>query len=131
MADRVPEPFEPMEEAMSLLDAFARTCVLLERRRFPSVEGGWTTEWTDGPEFQIYQAMDTSMEARRAEKEGVTSVYSALVDKAFPIEYNDYFLDTGTGLTYRVTSNPDEKESPKSASFSLKFFTAERKVPPT
>lgn len=116
---------------MSLLDDFARICVLLERKRIPSDEGGWITEWTDGPEFQNYQALDTSMEARRAEQEGVTSVYSALVDKDFPIEYNDYFRDTSTGLTYRVTSNPDEKDSPKSASFSLKFFTAERKVLPT
>lgn len=116
---------------MSLLDDFARTCVLLEKTRTPDGEGGYTTEWADGAEFQNFQALDTSMEARRAEKEGVTSVYSALVDKAVPIEYNDYFKDLSTGLTYRVTSNPEEKEAPASASFNLKFFTAERKVPPT
>ncbi len=116
---------------MSLLDDFARPCVLLEHKQAFGAEGGWTTEWTDGAKFQNYQAFDTSMEARRAEQEGVTSVYSALVDKDVPIEYNDYFRDTSTGLTYRVTSNPADKESPASASFSLKFFTAERKVPPT
>ena len=54
----------------------------------------------------------------------------ALVDKALPIEYGDYFKDTLTGLTYRVTSNPSEKESPKSATFALKYFTAERKELP-
>lgn len=116
---------------MSLLDDFARKCVLLEKKRTPSPEGGWKTEWTDGAEFLLYQALDTSMQARAAQKEGVSSVYSSLVDKDFPIVYNDYFRDLGTGLTYRVTYNPEEKESPKSASFSLKFFTAERKVPPT
>lgn len=116
---------------MSLLDDFARPCVLLEKTRKPDGEGGYTIEWADGAEFMNYQALDTSMEARRAEKEGVTSVYSALVDKAVPIEYNDYFRDESTGETYRVTSNPEEKQSPKSASFSLKYFTAERKVPPT
>ena len=130
MANSFPQPIERMEEAMSLLNDFARTCVLMEKTRVPDGEGGYTLDWTDGATFKNYQALDTSMEARRAEKEGVTSVYSALVDKALPIEYGDYFKDTETGLTYRVTSNPSEKESPKSATFSLKYFTAERKELP-
>ena len=117
--------------AISLLNDFARPCVLMEKTRVPDGEGGYTLDWTDGATFQNYQALDTSMEARRAEKEGVTSVYSALVDKALPIEYGDYFKDTETGLTYRVTSNPSEKESPKSATSSLKYFTSERKELPT
>ena len=116
---------------MSLLDDFARSCVLLEKTRKPDGEGGYIVEWTDRAEFLNYQALDTSMEARRAEKEGVTSLYSALVDKAVPIEFNNYFKDKETGETYRVTSNPEEKQAPKSASFPLKYFTAEKKVPPT
>lgn len=115
---------------MGLLDDFARPCVLMERTSVPDGEGGEKTDWVEGTPFTNYQALNTSMEARRAEKEGVTSVYSALVDKALPIEYGDYFKDIGTGLTYRVTSNPGEKEAPKSASFALKYFTAERKELP-
>ena len=115
---------------MSLVNDFARPCVLMEKTRVEDGEGGYTLDWKDGVTFQNYQALDTSMEARRAEKEGVTSVYSALVDKALPIEYGDYFKDMGTGLTYRVTSNPSEKESPKSATFALKYFTAERRELP-
>ena len=130
MAVCFPQPLERMEEAMSLLSDFARSCVLMKKARVPDGEGGYTLDWTEGATFQNYQALDTSMEARRAEKEGVTSVYSALVDKALPIEYGDYFKDTETGLTYRVTSNPSEKESPKSATFDLKYFTAERKELP-
>ena len=112
---------------MSLLDDFARTCVVLEKTRRPDGAGGYFVEWAEGAEFVNYQAMDTSMEARRAEKEGVTSVYSALVRSDFPIDYNDYFRDKTTG----VTSDPEEKVAPKSASFALKFFTAERKELPT
>lgn len=111
---------------MSLLDEFARACVLLEKKRVSDGEGGWITTWVDGAEFVNYQALDTSMEARTAEKQGVTSVYSALVDKAVPIEYNDVFKDVELGQTYRVTSNPDEKQAPRSASMQLKYFTAER-----
>lgn len=111
---------------MSLLDDFARKCVLMEKTREPDGEGGYITNWKDGIEFTNHQALDASMEARRAEQEGVTSVYSALVRKDLPIEYNDVFKDKETGFTYRVTSEPKEKEAPKSASFPLKFFTAER-----
>lgn len=111
---------------MSILDDFSQDCVIIEKRRVPDGEGGSITTWEEGLEFKNYQALDTSMEARIAEKQGVTSVYSVLVDKAIPIEYGDYFKVKSSGNVYRVTSNPDEKQAPKSASFSLKYFTAER-----
>lgn len=110
---------------MSLLDEFARKCVLLEKTRIPDGEGGYITTWKDGAEFTNHQALDTSIEARIAEKQGLTSVYSALVDKSVPIEYGDVFRDTETGDTYRVTSDPKDKQAPRSASMQLKFFTAE------
>ena len=111
---------------MSLLDDFAHPCVLMEKKRVPDGAGGYIVEWTEGAEFINYQALDTSMEARRAEKEGVTSLYSALVDKAVPIEYNDVFKAKTTGETYRVTSNPGGKQSPRSSPLPLTYFTAER-----
>lgn len=110
---------------MSLLDDFARKCVLLEKSHVSDGEGGYSTTWRDGVEFVNHQALDTSMQARIAEKQGLTSVYSALVDKSVPIEYGDVFRDTETGDTYRVTSDPKDKQAPKSASMQLKFFTAE------
>lgn len=116
---------------MSLLDDFARECVLMEKTRTPDGEGGYITTWKEGASFSNHQALDTSMEARRAEQEGVTSVYSALVRKDVPIEYNDVFKDLETGWTYRVTSNPEEKQAPRSSSFPLKYFTAERWNLPT
>lgn len=90
---------------MSLLDDFARPCVLLDKSRVRTASG-YITTWAEGAEFYNYQALDTSMEARRAEKEGVTSVYSVLVQQSVPIEYNDFFRDKTTGETYRVTSEP-------------------------
>lgn len=111
---------------MSLLDDYAISCVLMEKRRVPDGAGGYMTEWADGLKFENYQYLDTSMEARRAEQEGVKSLYSALVDRDFPLEYGDAFKDLNTGLTYRVTSNPDDKKAPQSSTFDLKYFTVER-----
>lgn len=118
---------------MSLLNDFARTCVLMERTRKPDGEGGYITTWQEGAEFLDYRALDTSMEARRAEQEGVTSVYSVLTRRDVPIEYGDFFRDKETGTTYRVTSNPEEREAPKNAGptiRALKYFTAERRALP-
>lgn len=116
---------------MSLLDDFSRTCVLMEKTRQPDGEGGYTTTWSEGVEFTNHQALDTSIEAQVAESQQAASAYSALVDKAVPIEYGDYFKDKELGAVYRVTSRPEEKQAPKSASFSLKYFTAERTELPT
>ena len=115
---------------MSLLDDFGAECVLLERKRTPDGEGGFTTVWSDGITFLNYSALDSSMQARVAEAQGVSSVYTVLVGKDVPIEYGDYYRDAQTGATYRVTSNPAEKQAPRSASpllSGLKSFTAERK----
>lgn len=112
---------------MMLLEMFERPCVLMEKKRVPDGAGGWLpTEWTEGAEFNNYMSINTSMEARIAEKQGVTSVYTALVKKSVPIDYGDVFRDKTTGITYRVTSEPNEKQAPRSSSFDLKYFTAEK-----
>lgn len=111
---------------MSLLDDFSHECCLMEKTREADGAGGYYVTWTEGLVFNNYQAQDSSMQARRAEKEGVTSTYSALVDKSFPITFYDVFKDYETGLTYRVTSEPEEKVAPVSSTFELKYFTAER-----
>lgn len=47
---------------MSILDEFARSCVLMEKKRVPGNEGGWTTTWEEGAEFVNHPYLDTSME---------------------------------------------------------------------
>lgn len=111
---------------MSLLDQFARKCVIMEKTRKPDSEAGFITEWAEGVEFINHQALNTSTEAQIAERQGVSSIYEALVQSDLPIEYGDYFKDKENGNVYRVTSRPEEKVAPKSASFALKYFTAER-----
>ena len=115
---------------MSLLDDFARPCVRLEPTRVADGSGGWKTSWAPGVAFTARLALDTSMEARRAERDGVTSLYTVLVDKPLTLAYGDYFRDTETGTAYRVTSRPEEKSAPALSTLPLKSFTAERKEPP-
>ena len=88
--------------------------------------GGATTKWTEGVRFRCLLTLDSSMEARTAEKANVTSVFTGVVDKGFPIAFHDVFRRTSTGDYFRVTSNPKDNGSPEIASFSVVVFSAEK-----
>ena len=59
----------------------AETCVLLEKTRVPDGEGGWETRWVDGPEFSATITHASSIEARVAESEGMTSTFTVWTEK--------------------------------------------------
>ena len=62
------------ENLMSLIDEFKTTVCYLEKTRVPDGEGGFYTEWEEGAKFLAAITFDTSIVARTAEKQGVTSV---------------------------------------------------------
>ena len=64
---------------MSLLTQAMEDVVMLEKKRVPDGEGGFTTKWEDGVQFKAAINFDSSMEARTAEKAGVTSLYTVTV----------------------------------------------------
>ena len=109
-----------------LVDNFKTKCVLLEKHRDPDGEGGFSTTWTDGPEFYAAIVHDQSLQARVAEKEGVKSLYTVTVDKNVELEYHDAFRRLDDGQVFRVTSNAKDKKTPNAASFSFWQVTAER-----
>ncbi len=61
---------------MSLLDHAFETFAFIDKRRQPDGEGGYIVEWLEGAEIQANARYDSSMQARRAEIEGVTSLYT-------------------------------------------------------
>lgn len=110
---------------MSLLDEFKSTCVFMEKTRIPDGEGGFKTTWADGAKFQAAVTLDTSIEARAAEKQGVTSVYTVTIPKSMNLEYHDVFKRTYDGKIFRVTSDGDDKKTPDSAMLDMRQVTAE------
>ena len=52
---------------MSLLTQAMEDVVLMEKRREPDGEGGFTTEWADGVQFKAAISVDSTMEAWSAE----------------------------------------------------------------
>ena len=114
---------------MSLLSQAMEDVVMLEKMRVPDGEGGFTTRWEDGVQSKAAISFDSSMEARSAEKQGVTSLYTITVPMNCKLEYHDTLKRLRDGKVFRVTSDGDDKITPTSASFQFAQVTAEEWVP--
>lgn len=110
---------------MSLLSESMETFVLMNKVRTDDGLGGFKTVWTPGPSFNAAATLDTSMEARRAEQEGVTSVYTITTSKTITLGYGDVVLRGSDNQLFRVTSNGKDKRTPASASLDMRVVSAE------
>lgn len=110
---------------MSLLSQSYEDVVLLEKRREPDGEGGFITNWVESIVFQAAITFDTSMESRIAEKQGVSSRYTVTTNKSAKLDYHDIIKRLSDGKIFRITSDGDDKQTPKSASFQFLQVTAE------
>lgn len=101
---------------------------MLDKRTEADGYGGYTTSWVEGAEFQAAIVLDTSMQARIAEKQGVTALYTITTNKAFNLQYHDVFKRLSDGKIFRVTSDGDDKKTPVSASLNMRQVSAEEWV---
>lgn len=113
---------------MSLIDEAMTTVVLMEKTRQPDGEGGFITEWVDGVAFEAAITFDTSMESRIAEKQGVTSRYTITTNKNAKLEFHDVIRRLSDGKVFRISSDGDDVQTPKRASFQFLQVTAEEWV---
>lgn len=108
-----------------LIDAFKERCVMMDKSHVPDGEGGFTTAWSEGVAFDAAVVKDTSLEARIAEKDGLTNVYTVTTSPNASLDYHDVFKRMRDGQIFRVTSNGDDKRAPAVASFQFEQVTAE------
>ena len=113
---------------MSLIDEAMTKVVLMEKTRQPDGEGGFITEWVDGVYFDAAITFDTSMESRIAERQGVTSRYTVTTNKNAKLEFHDVIRRMSDGKVFRITSDGDDVQTPKRASFQFLQVTAEEWV---
>ena len=109
-----------------LFEDILEECVLLDRISVSDGMGGYSKQWVDGATFTAAINKNNSLEAQVAEKQGVTDVYTITVYKGVNLEYHDVFRRELDGLTYRVTSNSKDNETPPRATFQIAQVTAER-----
>ena len=101
-------------------------CVMIIKTRVPDGQGGTTTGYAEGAEFEAAITKNKTLEAVRAEKEGVTELYLVTTQKGVGLDYGETFKRTSDGAMFRVTSNAKDSETPKAASFAFERVRAER-----
>lgn len=111
---------------MSLLSEAMETCHFLEKTRVNDGYGGYGVEWADGIEFQAAIVFDTSIEARRAEKEGVKNLYTITTSRDVPLAFNDFIKRESDEKIFKITSDGADKKSPLSSSLDMRVVTAEQ-----
>lgn len=115
---------------MSLLTDAMEDCVILNKTSSPDGYGGRIDTWSESSViFPAAVVFDTSIEARRAEAEGVHSLYTVTIEREFSLEYHDVFKRKRDGKIFRVTSDSDDKFTPKISTLNMRQVTAEEWVP--
>lgn len=110
---------------MSLLDEQMIDCIMMDKQTTPDGYGGYVVEWAEGATIKCAIVEDSSMEARVAQKQGVTSLYTITTRKNANLQYHDVLKRKSDGKIFRVTSDGDDKLTPASASLDMRQVTAE------
>lgn len=113
---------------MSLLDEYMDDCVMIDKTTVEDGYGGYIPAYVQGAAFRAAIRFDTSLEGRRAEKEGVSSLYTVTTSRALTLEYHDIFKRLRDGKIFRVTSDGDDSFTPGSATLDMRQVTAEEYV---
>lgn len=110
---------------MSLLESAMEDFVIMDKSTTPDGYGGYRSVWTEGASFKAAATFDTSIEARVAGVQGVTSLYTVTTSKALNLQYHDVIKRTRDGKILRVTSDGDDNLTPASATLDMRQVTAE------
>lgn len=111
---------------MSLLKDAMEECVMLNKESIPDGYGGRIETWVESDfTFNAAITFNTSIEARRAEAEGVTSLYTVTTERGITLEYHEVFKRLKDEKVFRVTSDGDDSYTPKSSSLDMRQVTAE------
>lgn len=110
---------------MSLLKESMEKCVMLNQGIIDDGYGGFVNEVTEGAYFEAAIALDNSTEARIAEKQGVTALYTITTSKALNLQYHNLFKRLSDGKIFRVTSDGDDVYTPASSTLDMRCVSAE------
>lgn len=110
---------------MSLLSDAMENCTMIDKVTSNDGYGGFETAWQDGAQFTAAITFNSSMEARTAQAQGVSSLYTVVTPKTVTLMYHDVFRRESDGKILRVTSDGDDKKTPAAATLDMRCVTAE------
>ena len=110
---------------MSLLSEAMENCILMDKRTTADGYGGYNTNYVPGAKFDAAIVRDTSLQARTAEKQGVKDIYTITTKKVLKLAFGDVFMRLSDGKCFKVTTNSDDRKTPKSATLDMRQVNAE------
>lgn len=110
---------------MSLLDAFKKTFIKVEKTATADGYGGTKEAYVEGEEFQADAVLDTSIEARVAAVQGLTALYTITTGRDTCLKFHDIIMRKTDNKVFRITSDGEDKETPSTAGLDMRQVTAE------
>lgn len=110
---------------MSLLENAYEDYVFLDKKRVSDGQGGYDIVWTEGATIQCAPQFSTSLQARTAQAQGVSSMYTLVTKKNITLEFHDVLKRVRDGKIFRVTSDGDDKYTPPTAGLDMRVVTCE------
>lgn len=110
---------------MSLLDNAMTEFVEIETAVTPDGLGGYLTEYIEGGHFYAAVRFDNSTQAKIAAAQGVTSLYTIITRKDYVLYYHDIIKRLSDGKIFRITSDGDDKATPRTAGLNMRSVSAE------
>lgn len=111
---------------MSLIDSMMTPCTMVDKTTVEDDVGSFKQVWKDGAKFNAAIVKNNTLDAKVAEKSGVTEVYTVTVAKGTPLEFHDIFRRESDGQIFRVTSNIKDSEAPAVSTIKTGSVSAER-----
>lgn len=115
---------------MSLLSDAMEKCVMMHKTSRDDPYGGDAIiSWKDGATFNAAIVFNASMQARIAQAQNVSSLYTVTTARSKTLEYHEVFRRLRDGKIFRVTSDGDDVYTPRAAGLDMRQVTAEEYVP--
>lgn len=127
MADTVLQSPECVEEAecAMIIDDYKEEFAFMDKTHTRDEEGNTITAWEQSEAtFMAALRFDSSVQAKRAQAEGVQDLYTIVTGREVDLEFNDVVKRLEDGTTFRVTTSGKDNKTPRSASLNMRAVSA-------
>lgn len=126
MAECIRYKIERLQKAMSLIDKAMEDFILVDKKSQDDGYGGVEEVWVDGASVKGALVLNSSMQAKIAQKEGVNDVYTLTTKKNVNLAFHQVIKRVSDGQIFRVTSNGNENKTPKTSKIDMRQVSCER-----
>lgn len=113
---------------MSLLLEAMEPFMMMDQTTTSDGYGGFIRSWVEGATIKAAVVLNSSMQARTAEVQGVTALYDIITQRNINLQFHDVLKRVSDGKIFRVTSDGDDDKTPVSANLDMRRVSAEEWV---